>query len=249
EIQPGSLVDVSADITHVSCPGGNDGEIDAAAFGGSEPYTYNWSNGGNTPLITGLTAGNYLLTVTDANDCSVVKLYAVNEPPALVVTVTTQGESAPGANDGTAAASVTGGTPGYSYLWSNGETTADITGLAPGVYTVTVTDQNGCTSVGSGQVNPFGCTLEVQLPPDITICPGTFFVLEAVIGGQTGVASYSWSTGETTETIQVSVPGEYCVTVADESGCNAADCIIVTEAIVPFLGCGVNNESAPGAND
>ena len=320
-INPGGIVNVTLQqIQHVTCNGGNDGAISVSASGGEAPYTYLWSNGGTGPSINSLAAGNYLVTASDNNGCSVVKLYAITQPgpitvsitpsgqnlcagdqlvdltavatgdqppftglwsngvvgltnndlgagtytitvtdgagctgsssftvtapPQLTVSVMTTDETSSGANDGTAVATPSGGTGAYTYLWSNGSTTDVITGLAPGIYTVTVTDGNGCTATGSGQVDAFGCTLDIDLGPDVTICEGDTVILSL----PPGFVSYLWSTGATTNEIVVTA-GEYCVTVTDANGCNDADCIIITESVFPVITCPVVNESAPGAND
>jgi hypothetical protein len=137
----------------------------------------------------------------------------------------------------------------YSIQWNTGATEDTLTGLMPGLYAVTVTDANGCAGIGQGQVDPFGCTLDVALGADLLICAGSTGLLVPGVTGATGLVLFSWSTGETHDTISVSAAGEYCVTVVDESGCQDADCIVVTLDTVPVLTCGVNHESAPGAND
>ncbi len=320
-VNPGGLVNVTLeDLNHVTCNGGNNGSISVSANGGRSPYAYAWSNGATGANITGLAAGNYLVTATDNNGCSVVKLYTVNQPvpiivqinvsgqnlcasdslvdltavatgsqppftgawsngvsgltnndvpagsytitvtdatgctastsvtvvsPApLVVSVVTTDETSVGANDGTAVALVSGGTAGYTYLWSNGSTADSIGGLAPGLYTVTITDTNLCSLTGSGQIDPFGCSLDINLGPDLTICEGELITISA----PPGLVTYLWSNAATTQSIEVGA-GEYCVTVVDAENCQDVDCIIVTELTFPLITCPVINESLPGAND
>lgn len=143
----------SATVTATAalCNGGS-GSVAAAATGGTAPYSYAWSNGGNTAIITA-GAGNYSVTVTDAAGCVTIAGPAtVTQPTAISSSVTTTIESAPGANDGSATVTATGGTPPYSYMWSNGGSTATISNVGAGPYTVTVTDGNGCTSTASANV-------------------------------------------------------------------------------------------------
>jgi hypothetical protein len=182
-------------------------------------------------------------------DVPTTKSSVVTQPTQLTISVVTTDETAVGANNGTATANVGGGTPPYTYLWSNGGTTPTITGLAPGTYSVTVTDANGCTIQGSGQVDAFGCNIDVILPADVTICAEDTLLLTPSVMGQSGTVTYLWSNGATTPTIEVSGGGEYCVTVTDQAGCQDADCIVITEIIFPAFNCIVANESAPGAND
>lgn len=324
-IAPGNQVDVDlVSIQNVSCFGGMNGSIQVSGNGGDSPYSYVWSTGAITPLVTGLAAGSYLVTVTDAGGCEVIKLYtitqpaqinlsitqssgilcagdstaaltvqatgggpftylwstgdvtaavaglpagmygvtvtnasdctnaasfSVSEPNALAVTVTTEDESAPGAQDGTASAVATGGTPPYAYLWSNGSTAEMITGLAPGVYSITVTDANDCEIPGQGQVDPFGCALSVDLGGDLSLCAGSQGLLIPSVNGASGTVAYAWSTGSTEDTLLIFAPGEYCITVSDEIGCQDVDCILVALDTVPLLNCGVTPESSAGASD
>jgi len=139
-------------ITGVSCNGGTNGTITVPVTGGTAPFAYLWSNNATTSTLTA-GAGTYSVTIADANLCAVVVTgMVINQPAALGATVNATNESAPGANDGTATANVTGGTPPYTYAWSNGGTTQTIAGLASGTYTVTVTDANQCTVNGSTSV-------------------------------------------------------------------------------------------------
>jgi hypothetical protein len=97
----------------------------------------------------GLGTGTYTVTVTDANGCTTSEMVSVTEPAALAANTSSTDETVAGANDGTATAAPTGGTPPYTYSWSSGQTTAMISGLMPGNYTVNITDANGCTTAGT----------------------------------------------------------------------------------------------------
>ena len=231
------------------CAGDQQVDLTAVPTGSQPPFTALWSNGVVGLVNPDLGAGTYTITVTDAAGCTASTSATVTAPLLLTVTVSTTDETTPGANDGTAEANVAGGTPGYTYLWSNGSTADSIGGLAPGTYTVTVTDANGCGASGSGQVDAFGCMLDVALGPDALICEEESVELIPTVTGATGDVTYLWSIGATTETILVTGGGEYCLTVTDQSGCQDADCIVITEDIFPTITCPVQNESAPGAND
>ena len=133
-----------ASVDNAGCNGGCDGRIITNAAGGVAPYTYIWSNGETTEKIKKLFAGSYTLTITDSKGCTRSKTFVVKQPAALALAITKTDESAPGANDGTITATTSGGNTPYTYLWSNGKTTAKIKKLAAGSYQVTVTDASEC---------------------------------------------------------------------------------------------------------
>jgi hypothetical protein len=112
------------------------------------PVDFQWSNGGTDPSVLGLSAGTYTVTITDDNGCTAIESYTLTEPSPVVLSTYTEDSSA-GNNDGKAGVSASGGTGGYTYQWSNGATTATLTGLAAGSYTVTVTDVNSCETIAT----------------------------------------------------------------------------------------------------
>jgi hypothetical protein len=231
------------------CFGDATADLIATVGGGNAPYSAQWSNGMTGLVNNDLTAGTYTITVTDNSGCTNTQSAVVTEPPLLTVVVVTTDETSAGANDGTATANVGGGTAGYTFAWNNGGTTQMLSGLAPGVYSVTVTDMNGCTATGSGQVDAFGCTIDVSLAGPTVICEGTNAVISSSVTGASGAYAYLWSNGSTDTTITVSVAGEYCLTVTDEANCQDMACITI-DVFVPLpFDCPVMNESAPGAND
>jgi len=139
-----------ASQTNVNCNGGTNGAATVSVTGGTAPYTYSWSNGSTIATATGLAAGTYSVTITDANACTSVQSVTITEPTALTSSIASQTNvNCNGGTNGAATVSVTGGTAPYTYSWSNGSTIATATGLAVGIYTVTITDANACTSVQS----------------------------------------------------------------------------------------------------
>lgn len=156
---------LTASATGVNCFGGNNGTAGVSASGATLPYTYAWSNGAATASVSGLTAGNYSVTVTDATGCSAAASVTVSTPTALSLATTATNENPAGAANGAVNLTVSGATTPYAYLWSNGATTEDISGLIPGTYTVTVTDAQGCTAPGSATVIAVpSCTPLATLP-------------------------------------------------------------------------------------
>lgn len=187
--EPSSL-SISASVSNVTCAGGNDGVIDLSVNGGTPQYFYDWSNGPDTEDDFNLTVGTYTVVVSDANGCSVTMSYTVSEP-AIPVIVNGTVTNVTGTNNGAIDLTVNGGIGAYTFLWSNGATTEDITGLAPGVYSVVVTDGNGCaasstfvviSTVGVDDINAISEQISVYPNPanDYVVVSVTGFNIEKV---------------------------------------------------------------------
>ncbi|MCB0527403.1 MAG: T9SS type A sorting domain-containing protein [Saprospiraceae bacterium] len=206
------------------------GTASVAASGGSGNFTYLWSNDETTAAITGLASGNYSVTVTDGEQCTASATATINQPDLLTASSTVTAESANGANDGTASVTAAGGSSPYMYLWSNDETTPDISNLPPGTYMVTVTDDNGCTVVSSVQVLPGDCGLALDITSEMTTCNGdsTGSATVATAGGA-GPFTYAWSSGGSEETENDLPAGTYLVTVTDANGCTVSGSVDVGE--------------------
>jgi len=140
---------ITGSVTNADCRGSSTGSIGVSITGGTPAYTYTWSNGAHTASITGLAAGTYTVTVTDAPGCSASHSYTVTQPAALALTAVVANASCYGCGNGSISTTVSGGTAPYSYSWSNGARTACSAALAAGTYTVTVTDAHGCSVTGS----------------------------------------------------------------------------------------------------
>ncbi len=206
---------------NVACNGANTGSATAAGSGGTGPYAYAWSNNASTPQITNIAAGTYTVSITDADNCTATASVIITQPPALNPNASATGETSVGANDGTATASPTGGVPGYAYAWSNNATTQTITGLAPGNYSVSVTDANNCTSSQTVTVASFSCAgFGVTMASVNPSCNGgSNGSASATVSGGTGPYEYTWSNGDTTSNISNLQAGSYTVSILDENGC------------------------------
>ena len=136
--------------TSVACYDASTGTATIYASGGTTPYNYHWSNiqASATDSAVDLPAGNYSVTVTDANGCSLTATTHITQPTVPQTTTTSTTQSSSGSN-GTASVIATGGAGSFTYLWSTtpAQTLASISGLAPGLYEVTVTDAGGCVIV------------------------------------------------------------------------------------------------------
>lgn len=140
--EPTAVV-LSTTQVNVLCNGSSTGSIDLTVSGGISPYTYSWTGGATTQDRSGLAAGTYTVTVTDANACTKTTSVTITQPTALSLSaILTQPTNCFVAN-GTIDLSVSGGTGAYTYSWTGGVTTQDLVNVVENTYTVTVTDANG----------------------------------------------------------------------------------------------------------
>lgn len=220
---------VVAEAQGISCPGENDGSATAVASGGDEPYSYFWNTGDTTSTIDMLSAGTYVVTVSDANNCTTRDTVEVSSPSPLLGFLDVQDLVCQDDSTGSIDLTVSGGTEPYSFEWSTGDTTEDISNLPQGTYRVTITDANDCFVVRSATVEPpVPFTLDFEV--DEVSCPGGQDGTATVtVSGGTSPYTYEWSTGSTDPTIMDLSGGEYSVTVTDTNGCTAMDTVRVME--------------------
>ncbi len=228
------------------------GSAQVEATGGILPYAYLWSTGATTSSIDSLDAGTYHVTVTDANGSSVTDSVTIVNAPPMIVNVTSSNETAPGANDGTAQAFPTGGSPPYMFAWSNGDTSSLNTGLAPGSYEVTVTDSSECEIVQSIYINAFTCpdlALEASILNATCFgqCNGSISVLPIGLG--TPPYTFHWNEGSSTPAIAELCWGDYSVMVVDANGCTVDGNYQVGQPAELLLSIGSTNESSSEQND
>lgn len=225
-----------------SCFGSTDGSITVVVANGLPPYTYNWGSGpSSNNVLSGIGAGTYTVTVQDANLCDGFFTFLVTDPPPLTLGLDTLDISCFGAADGEALAIAGGGTPGYTYLWSDGQIDSLAQGLTEGQYTITVTDANGCQITGG---------VFIQEPPQLFV---DLVNLENVrcFGDSTGYLSVIGSGGTPDYTYSVDgflfqadtafydlLAGTYITTVRDARGCLAYDTatIIQPEQLIVYAG-------------
>ena len=232
--EPTILVAASTVNANVTCNGFADGGATASATGGTSPYTYIWSNSATTAAITGVTAGTYTVTVTDANGCTSTSSSTVTEPTLLVSSAAVdQNVSCNGLSDGAATASATGGTGAYTYLWSNSATTASITGLAAGTYSVTVTDANGCTDSTSIAVSePMPLVATAAVDSNVSCNGFSDGGASSAVSGGTMPYTYLWSNGDMTSSTSMLAAGTYTLTIADANGCTSTGMVTIVEPTV-----------------
>jgi gliding motility-associated-like protein len=226
-----SALTISTNAVTVSCNGGSDGTVSATPMGGTSPYTYQWSNSATTAIVGNLASGAYSVTVTDANGCSVVETVVLGEPTVIQLQISGSGPGCNGGSDGSALVTASGGSPGYAYLWSNGQATTQATGLSSGMASVTVTDQNGCTSTSSINLSGPGAIALTGTATDVSCAGGANGTASvAVVGGTPGY-SYSWSNGAQSASASGLSAGNYTVQVTDVNGCTASISVTVQEPL------------------
>lgn len=223
-------LNVSVGNVNVNCSGGT-ATLTSSVSGGIMPYTYQWSTGQTTSSITS-GQGAYCLTVTDLLGCTSTDCGTISVPSPLNISISSTACSVNGGNDGTATTVVSGGTAPYTYLWSNSGTTATITGLSYGVYTVTATDANGCTIVSSVVVNEPRCNAFSATATAISVsCFGDNdgSATATTVNG-TSPFSYLWNpSGQTTSSISNLTSGVYQCVITDANACFATVNISVTQ--------------------
>lgn len=146
-LQPSALVGTTGSI-EASC-GGNDGQSSVFVLGGTEPMTYLWNNGVTSPINDQIPAGNYTVTITDANNCTIIFTVSVGNANGPTVSLSSTNASANGICDGSASATVSGGAPPYNFQWSNGASSQNISTLCAGTYNFSATDANNCTATAT----------------------------------------------------------------------------------------------------
>lgn len=230
--EPAILVASAGTQQNVSCHGGNDGSVTVNVTGGNLPYTYNWSSGATTETASGLSAGTYSVTITDARNCTTTQSFTITEPTLLVATAGIQTNVAcNGASNGAATVNVTGGTTPYTYAWSSGADTETATGLSAGTHTVTVTDAKNCTATQSFTITAPSPLVAASASQTNVSCKGGNDGSATVIGtGGSGSYTYLWApTGGSMPTASGLTAGTYTVTVKDSNLCETSQSFTITE--------------------
>jgi hypothetical protein len=225
-------VNATGTHTNVSCFGACDAAVSVTPSGGTPPYAYSWIPiSSSSSTVTGLCAGSYTLVITDANGCTLVRSFVLTQPSQLNASITSSGPSCNGGNNGSAAISVSGGTPAYAYSWSPaGGSNATATGLGAGTYTCFVTDAHGCTLIRTVTLTQPSAFITGAGQTPVSCNGGSNGVASVVIMGGTAPYSYSWSApGGTTATLSNLAAGTYTCTMTDANGCSAVQVVTVTQ--------------------
>ncbi|MBI1287492.1 MAG: hypothetical protein GC178_07920 [Flavobacteriales bacterium] len=237
EIVQNPQITVQVSGTDSLCLGVTVGSATAAASGGSGNFTYSWDTNPaqSTATANSLSVGTYQVTATDAAGCTKTGSWTIEERPSVTVTVTSGGDVCPDTEDGTATADATNGSGPYTYSWNTtpAQSGSSITGLSPGDYQVTATDQDGCQGNGNVTIGAFVVDV-VNAGQDVAICQGEQVVLTAQ-----GSQSYYWifegGVDSSSITVSPQMTTVYYVQGTDANGCLTTDAVQVNVTSVPTL--------------
>ncbi|MBU1719218.1 MAG: gliding motility-associated C-terminal domain-containing protein, partial [Bacteroidetes bacterium] len=228
---PAIVLDVDS-IKDVSCYNYCDGVAIALASGGTGNLTYVWSSGALSATATGLCAGEYYVSVTDANTCLEIDTVVLVQPTQLLATTAQTITACLGACNGSASVDATGSVPPYTYAWSNGSSGSTVSGLCPGVYAISVTDANTCIATDTATIlhGDYVPPVTATYSPD-SVYQGQSVILQAIPDSYAG---YNWYPPEQVESptspITKATPqtsGEFIVTVVDNLGCSNSDTVFI----------------------
>lgn len=229
--EPNNLQCSIALVNPIDCFGSNSGVLTATSVGGTQPYTYQWNNQQIGSSLQNLIAGNYSVTVTDANNCSHSNSFQLNQPQTIGNTFSAvTASSCSSASNGSATANPVGGIGGYSYNWSNGQTTQTVSNTIAGNYTVTITDANNCIFIDSVSINYQNTfAVSANLIQHVSCFGGANAKAYCIANGGILPLQYAWSNGQNTDTLMNASAGNYTVTVTDSVGCSNQTSILISE--------------------
>jgi hypothetical protein len=243
--EPTAITHSVSSQASVSCSGGHNGAATVSVSGGTPGYVYSWAPSGGTAAMAGnLAAGTYTCNILDGAGCSVTQTVMISEPAAITHSISTQANvSCHGGSNGSATVMANGGTGTLHYSWApSGGTAATASGLMMGTYTVTVTDNNGCSATQTVAIME-PVALVVSAGNDVAICNGSSTALNGSSAGGTGAVSYLWTPGNMTTTSVIVSPtsgATYTLTATDSLGCTAMETVIVTVNNLPTIGASAN---------
>lgn len=245
-------------VTNVRCYGMCNGSLTVYANNGMYPYTFDWSNGDTSSVINNLCPNNYTVTVTDAIGCSHVLPFTITEPPqlnAIISSLSTASCDPVHPNTGSAVVTPSGGIPNYSYIWNIPQQDSLITNLFVGVYHVTVTDANNCSTILTTNIVDQS-NLAIGVTSQMTQCYGTCDGNATSSITSSGVPPYSylWNTGNTTPQILNLCSGYYIISITDADFCVRVQSVFVNQPdsinskiTTPGINCFGGTTSATGS--
>ncbi|PLX10220.1 MAG: hypothetical protein C0594_05220 [Marinilabiliales bacterium] len=228
QVQQPSAIVFNETVNDINCNGDNTGSVVLSVSGGTSPYSYSWSGGQTTSSLSSLTANTYQVTVSDANSCSQTGSFTLNEPSQINISYTVDGVTCYGDNDGEVSISVSGGISGYSYNWSTGASSQNITALDGGTYFVTVTDGNSCQEIQGVTVSEPGLLSGSTNVDNVTCYGESDGSIDLTATGGTPSYSYAWTgpngyNGSPADgDLSALEAGSYQVVITDSHGCTGS---------------------------
>jgi gliding motility-associated-like protein len=226
---------IQMDSSNVTCFGVNDATVEVNVNGGAQPYSYAWSNGDTTAIISSLAPGTYSVTVTTANGCITTGSATVSQPVIPLSYSSSQTNvTCNGGSDGSASVNVTGGWGSYTYNWNTvaSHNTASVSNLAAGNYTCEITDGNGCVMNATFVISEPAPLMASAMVINNVTCHGLSngYAIVGASGG-TGIYTYTWNTSpaQTSQSINGLSAGNYSVQVMDANNCTANSSVTITE--------------------
>ncbi|MCK6639339.1 MAG: HYR domain-containing protein [Bacteroidia bacterium] len=230
---PALLIATASSQSNTTCFGGSDGTATVSASGGAFGYNYSWApSGGVLSTASGLSFGTYTVTVTDGYGCTATQTFSITQPTQVVASAAAQTNvQCNGASNGAATVGAAGGAGSYTYSWSpTGGTAATATGLAAGVYTVTVTDANSCTATQTFNITQPSALSASTMQTNVSCNAGSNGDAMVMVSGGTGSYTYSWApSGGTNATATGLTAGTYTCTTTDANGCTLTSTVSITE--------------------
>lgn len=240
-------------VTNPKCGATCDGTIATSPAGGTPPYSYTWSPGAVTsPTLSNVCGGNYTANVVDGSNCSYTQTFVLTQPSAVTVSFTKRDALCNGACTGTVTAIPSGGTAPYTFSWTPvgafpGSVLNNLINLCANVYSVTVTDANGCTATATVQISePAAITgiLNIQDALCNSQCNGSATI---TAGGGTPNYGYSWTgSAVTTSVITGLCAGNYSNTITDANGCTLTQSFVIASPTGITVTLTPNNPSCNG---
>jgi len=234
--EPAALVVTDSIIIDITCFGNNDGSATAIITGGTAPFSYLWENGEQTETAINLTNGTQSVQITDANGCIASDDFEILEPTELLLMTSSDSVDCLGASTGSVAVQATGGTAPYIILWDNlsGATTDTVENVPAGIYTVAVSDLNGCVKTADVQVfEPDGMVTSIA-QTDLNCFDSNDGTATVDVTGGNAPYTYIWSNDDDQQTTSNLEASSYEVTVTDQTGCTRLDSVSIN-APAPVL--------------
>lgn len=251
-----SALSFTVNKNDLTCNADNSGFASVSFFNGVGPYIYTWSNGSSAATANGLSAIAYTVTITDGQSCTAIASFSLTQPNPISLLVSQLSAANCGINNGVATASATGGNGGFSYSWSSGASSDTASLLQSGIYTVTVSDNKGCTSTTTSVIqNIDGVNIQATTT-NSPLCNNAINGTATIITSG-GVAPFNYvfsnglmgTTGSTTQSHANLSAGNYTVTITDFNNCTTTSSFQLINPTAVSIGAPIIVDETCGAQD